>query len=60
MGRVRWRESIEYLYENGVKHVYEVGAGKALSGMIRRVNKDIICENIGSPDDLNKILLRDS
>ena len=60
MGRVRWRESVEYLYENGVKHVYEVGAGKALSGMIRRVNKDIICENIGSPDDLNKILLRDS
>ena len=59
MGRVRWRESVEYLYENGVKHVYEVGAGKALSGMIKRVNKDITCQNIGSPEDINKILLRD-
>ena len=56
MGRVRWRESIEYLYKNGVKYVYEVGAGKALSGMIKRVNKDITCQNIGSPEDLNKIL----
>ena len=56
MGRVRWRESIEYLYKNGVKYVYEVGAGKALSGMIKRINKDITCQNIGSPEDLNKIL----
>ena len=60
MGRVRWRESVEYLYENGVKHVYEVGAGKALSGMIKRVNKDISCQNISSPEDLNKILLKEN
>jgi [acyl-carrier-protein] S-malonyltransferase len=60
MGRVRWRESIEFLSNRGVKQVYEVGAGKALTGMIKRVNKDISCQNIGSPEDLNKILLREN
>ena len=60
MGRVKWRESIEFLSNNGVKQVYEVGAGKALSGMIKRVNKDISCQNISSPEDLNKILLKEN
>ncbi len=58
MGRVRWRESVEFLSENGIKAVYEVGAGKALSGMIRRVDKEITCHSFGSPEDLNRKLLR--
>jgi len=58
MGRVRWRESVEFLSENGIKAVYEVGAGKALSGMIRRVDKEITCHSFGSPEDLNRMLLR--
>ena len=40
--------------------VIEIGSGKALTGMIRRINKDINCYNIGSSDDLNKFLSTDS
>jgi [acyl-carrier-protein] S-malonyltransferase len=59
-GRVRWRETINYMSQNGVDKVIEIGSGKALTGMIRRINKDINCYNIGSSDDLNKFLSTDS
>jgi len=59
-GRVRWRETINYISQNGVGKVIEIGSGKALTGMIRRINKDIYCYNIGSSDDLNKFLSTDS
>ena len=59
-GRVRWRETINYISQNGVDKVIEIGSGKALTGMIRRINKDINCYNIGSSDDLNKFLSTDS
>ena len=47
-GRVRWRETINFISRNGVDKVIEIGSGKALTGMIRRINKDINCYNIGS------------
>ena len=59
-GRVRWRETINFISRNGVDKVIEIGSGKALTGMIRRINKDINCYNIGSSDDLNKFLSTDS
>ena len=59
-GRVRWRETINYMSQNGVDKVIEIGSGKALTGMIRRINKDINCYNIGSSDDLNKFLSTDN
>ena len=59
-GRVRWRETINFISRNGVDKVIEIGSGKALTGMIRRINKDINCYNIGSPDDLNKFLSTDN
>ena len=59
-GRVRWRETINYISQNGVDKVIEIGSGKALTGMIRRINKDINCYNIGSSDDLNKFLSTES
>ena len=40
-GRVRWRETVEWFGGNGVTTLYEVGAGKVLSGLARRINKDI-------------------
>ena len=59
-GRVRWRETINFISQNGVDKVIEIGSGKALTGMIRRIKKDINCYNIGSPDDLNKFLSTDN
>ena len=49
-GSVRWRESVAWMAAQGVTDVWEIGAGKALSGMIRRIARDINCTAIGDPD----------
>ncbi len=51
-GAVRWRESIAFLAEAGVTEFWEIGAGKALSGMIKRISKDAVTRNIGTPADI--------
>ncbi|WP_458790273.1 ACP S-malonyltransferase [Yoonia sp. MH D7] len=51
-GSVRWRESVGYMAAQGVTEVWEIGAGKALIGMVRRINKDITTGAVGSPDDI--------
>jgi [acyl-carrier-protein] S-malonyltransferase len=42
-GSVRWRESMLFAAANGVTEVFEIGAGKALSGMIRRIDRSLVC-----------------
>ena len=54
-GAVRWRESVSYLAAEGVNEIWEVGAGKALSGMIRRIDRAIACQAISSPEDIAKL-----
>jgi [acyl-carrier-protein] S-malonyltransferase len=51
-GSVRWRESVSWMSENGVTEIWEIGAGKALSGMIRRIDRSIACKAVGTPDDV--------
>ncbi|MDO5606633.1 MAG: ACP S-malonyltransferase [Paracoccus sp. (in: a-proteobacteria)] len=51
-GSVRWRESIGFLADAGVTEFWEIGAGKALSGMIKRIAKDAAVKNVGAPDDI--------
>jgi len=51
-GRVRWRSSVEWMVEQGVTEFWEIGAGKALSGMIRRIAKDSTLRAVGTPDDV--------
>ncbi|QPC87309.1 ACP S-malonyltransferase [Mesorhizobium sp. NBSH29] len=51
-GRVRWRETVEWFGRNGVTTLYEIGAGKVLSGLARRIDKDITCTVVGTPDDV--------
>lgn len=55
-GAVRWRESVMYLASEGVTEVWEIGAGKALSGMIRRIDRELTCQAIGSPENVAKAL----
>lgn len=50
-GSVRWRESVQWMAANGVTDVWEIGAGKALSGMIRRIEKTINCTAVGTSED---------
>ena len=51
-GSVRWRESVLWMADAGVTEAWEVGAGKALSGMIRRIAREMECRAIGSPEDV--------
>ena len=51
-GSVRWRESVSYMAAQGVTEIWEIGAGKALSGMIRRIDKAIVTHAVGAPDDI--------
>lgn len=49
-GAVRWRESVLCMAANGVSEVWEIGAGKALCGMIRRIDKSLTCQAVGTPE----------
>ncbi len=51
-GSVRWRESIAWMAGNGITETWEIGAGKALSGMVRRIERSIEVRNIGTPEDV--------
>lgn len=55
-GVVRWRESVLWMGENGVDQQIELGTGKVLSGLVRRINKSISGSNVGTPDDLDAFL----
>ncbi|MER8707807.1 ACP S-malonyltransferase [Mesorhizobium sp. M1088] len=56
IGRVRWRETVEWFGSNGVVTLYEVGAGKVLSGLARRINRDIATSSIGSAAEVEMAL----
>lgn len=49
---VRWRESVAWMAGQGVTEIWEIGAGKALSGMVRRIDRAIATKSIGTPDDV--------
>jgi [acyl-carrier-protein] S-malonyltransferase len=51
-GAVRWRESVQFMAAQGVTEIWELGAGKALSGMIRRIARDVATANVATPDDI--------
>jgi len=51
-GSVRWRESVAYMAAQGVTEIWEIGAGKALSGMIKRVDRSVATKAIGTPADV--------
>jgi len=54
-GQVLWRTSVEWMAAQGVEETWEIGAGKALSGMIRRIEKTLTVRNIGTPDDVTAL-----
>lgn len=55
-GRVRWRETVEWFAANGVATLYEVGSGKVLSGLARRIDRSVSTANIGSPAEIDAAL----
>lgn len=51
-GSVRWRESVGWMAAQGVTEFWEIGAGKALSGMVKRIAREAATRAIGAPADL--------
>jgi [acyl-carrier-protein] S-malonyltransferase len=50
--RVRWRESVDYMIKQGVKDFLEIGPGKVLSGLVKKINKDVKVSNIDCIGDI--------
>ncbi|NBB49203.1 ACP S-malonyltransferase [Rhizobium sp. CRIBSB] len=55
-GQVRWRETVEWFGANGVTTLYEVGAGKVLTGLARRIDKNINGVAVNGPTDIDAAL----
>ena len=51
-GRVRWRETVQWFGANGVSALYEIGAGKVLSGLARRIDRTIAVAAVNTPADV--------
>jgi [acyl-carrier-protein] S-malonyltransferase len=51
-GTVRWRDSIGYMASQGVTIFVEVGAGKVLTGLVKRIVEGVTLVNIGTPPDI--------
>ncbi len=57
-GTVRWRECVTYMTANGVTDIYEIGAGKVLSGLAKRIESSLNATSIGTPADVDAALLK--
>jgi len=53
--RVRWRESVIYMISKGVNQFIEMGPGKVLSGLVKRISKDVEVNSINNLEEINKI-----
>ena len=53
--RVRWRESILNMINKGVNQFIEIGPGKVLSGLVKRINKDVKISSINSQSDIESL-----
>ena len=55
-GQVRWRETVEWFAANGVSTLYEIGSGKVLTGLARRIDKELAGVAVNSPADVEAAL----
>ena len=57
--RVRWRENVNLMLEKKVNQFIEIGPGKVLSGLVKRIDKNVITNSINSEEDIKKININD-
>ena len=53
---VRWEETIRNMVEDGIEEFYEIGPGKVLQGLVKRINPELICHGIDKYSDVEKYL----
>jgi [acyl-carrier-protein] S-malonyltransferase len=51
-GTVRWRECVTYLVTHGVDRLLEVGSGKVLTGLAKRISRETAAMTVGTPEDI--------
>ncbi len=56
-GTVRWRESVQYLRRHGVDRLYEIGSGKVLTGLVKRIVPGVEGIAVNTPDDVEKMVI---
>ena len=52
---VKWRETILFMENKGIKRIFEIGPGNVLSGLIKRITKNIECFSIQNPEDMDNL-----
>ena len=57
-GTVRWRESVLWMAAQGVTEMIELGAGKVLAGLVKRIDKEIATESVGTPAQVEALIER--
>jgi [acyl-carrier-protein] S-malonyltransferase len=57
--RVRWRESVLYMINNGVNQFIEIGPGKVLSGLIKRIDRNVKISAINKEEDISIVKIND-
>ena len=57
--RVRWRESVNYMIKMGVNEFLEIGPGKVLSGLVKKINKEVKINNINSIEEIERYMKSD-
>jgi len=53
--RVRWRESVIHMIQNNVNHFIEIGPGKVLSGLVKRINREVRVDTINNQSDIEDL-----
>jgi len=56
-GTVRWRESVQFLAAHGVTRLYEIGSGKVLTGLVKRIVEGVEAVAVNTPDDIEKMVV---
>ena len=55
-GIVRWRESVQWMKQQGVDEMIEIGAGKVLAGLVKRIEGDIATSSVGTPQQIEELI----
>ena len=55
--RVRWRESVIYMIKNNINHFIEIGPGKVLSGLVKRIDKNVKIDTINNENDIKNLII---
>lgn len=55
-GSVRWRESVQWMKQQGVDEMIEIGAGKVLAGLVKRIEADVAASSVGTPQQIEELI----